>query len=208
MANERAGERNARVRILSAAGRLFYERGIRAVGVEAVVETAGVTKMSLYRHFASKDELAARCLEERIAGFWRWFDGELAAHEGDAAAGILALFESLARRATSTGFRGCPMTNAAVEFPEPDHPARRLAEAHKRELHHRLVGLAAMTGATDPARPRRRPRPPDRGRLRLQPDLRRRRPGRPGAGSGRGALARARLRGWPRLRERPTVVRV
>ena len=151
MANERAGERNARVRILSAAGRLFYERGIRAVGVEAVVETAGVTKMSLYRHFASKDELAARCLEERIAGFWRWFDGELAAHEGDAAAGILALFESLARRATSTGFRGCPMTNAAVEFPEPDHPARRLAEAHKRELHHRLVGLAAMAGATDPA---------------------------------------------------------
>ena len=150
MSNQRAGEPNARARILTAASRLFYERGTRAVGVEAVVEEAGVTKMSLYRHFASKDELAARCLEERIAGFWAWFDGKLAGNEGDPRSAILALFDGLATRATREGFRGCPMTNAAIEFPEPNHPGRRLAQAHKRELRCRLAELAARAGASDP----------------------------------------------------------
>ena len=150
MSRQRAGEPNARARILSAASRLFHERGTRAVGVEAVVDEAGVTKMSLYRNFASKDELAARCLEERIAGFWAWFDGTLAVHADDPRAGILALFEGLAKRATRADFRGCPMTNAAIEFPEPDHPGRRLAQTHKRELRCRLAELAAMAGAADP----------------------------------------------------------
>jgi AcrR family transcriptional regulator len=64
----------ARERILRAARRMFYERGIRAVGVEAIVSAAGVTKMSLYRHFASKDELVAACVAERIERFWRMWD--------------------------------------------------------------------------------------------------------------------------------------
>jgi AcrR family transcriptional regulator len=140
----------ARERILEAARRLFYERGIRAVGVEAVVAEAGVTKMSLYRHFASKDELVAACLGERVAAFWAWFDGKLAEHAGDPRAQLLALFRGLAKRTTTPGFRGCPMTNAAIEFPEADHPGRRVAETHKRELRQRLRELAAAGGAADP----------------------------------------------------------
>jgi AcrR family transcriptional regulator len=140
----------ARERILEAARRLFYERGIRAVGVEAVVAEAGVTKMSLYRHFASKDELVAACLGERVAAFWAWFDGKLAEHVGDPRAQLLALFRGLAKRTTTPGFRGCPMTNAAIEFPEADHPGRRVAETHKRELRQRLRELAAAGGAVDP----------------------------------------------------------
>lgn len=145
-------ERPARERIVGAARRLFYERGIRAVGVEAVVAEAGVTKMSLYRHFASKDELVVACLDERIARFWAWWDTTLAraTPEGDARAQILALFEALRARTTEPGYRGCPMTNAAVEFPEPDHPARRRAEIHKRELRDRLEALARGAGARDP----------------------------------------------------------
>ena len=145
-----AAEPPARERILESARRLFYERGIRAVGVEAVVEDAGVTKMSLYRHFASKDELVAACLGEREAAFWAWFDGKLAEHPGEPRAQLLALFRGLAKRTTAPGFRGCPMTNAAIEFPEPDHPGRKVAETHKRELWERLRELAAGTGARDP----------------------------------------------------------
>jgi AcrR family transcriptional regulator len=144
-------QRPARERIVAAARRMFYERGIRAVGVEAIVAEAGATKMSLYRHFASKDELLAACLEERIAGFWAWFDRVLARAGPDPRAQILALFEQLGRRATAAGFRGCPMTNAAIEFPEPDHPGRRLSAAHKRELRARLETLATRAGARDPA---------------------------------------------------------
>jgi AcrR family transcriptional regulator len=144
-------QRPARERIMNAARRMFYERGIRAVGVEAIVAEAGATKMSLYRHFASKDELVAACLEERIAGFWVRFERVLARAGPDPRAQILALFEQLGRRATAAGFRGCPMTNAAIEFPEPDHPGRRLSAAHKRELRARLETLATRAGARDPA---------------------------------------------------------
>lgn len=144
-------QRPARERIMNAARRMFYERGIRAVGVEAIVAEAGATKMSLYRHFASKDELVAACLEERIAGFWVRFERVLARAGPDPRAQILALFEQLGERATAAGFRGCPMTNAAIEFPEPDHPGRRLCAAHKRELRARLEMLATRAGARDPA---------------------------------------------------------
>ena len=61
------------------------------------------------------------------------------------------MFEALCTRATAPGYRGCPMTNAAIEFPEPEHPGRRLSEAHKRELRDRLRALGARAGARDPA---------------------------------------------------------
>jgi AcrR family transcriptional regulator len=144
--------RSARERIVRAARRMFYARGIRAVGVEAIVAEAGVTKMSLYRHFASKDELVAACLAERIAGFWAWWDAALAraVPEDDARAQILAMFEALGARAITPGFRGCPMTNAAIEFPEADHPGRQLSAVHKRELRERLETLGKRAGARDP----------------------------------------------------------
>jgi AcrR family transcriptional regulator len=144
-----AGGGRARERILRAARRMFYERGIRAVGVEAIVTAAGVTKMSLYRHFASKDELVAACLAERIESYWRKWDDCIAPHPGDPVARILALLDWLGRRSTEPGFRGCPMTNAAVEFPEPGHPGRKLAETHKHELRQRLLTLATEAGARE-----------------------------------------------------------
>ena len=144
---------SARERIVRAARRMFYARGIRAVGVEAIVAEAGVTKMSLYRHFASKDELVAVCLAQRVAGFWAWWDAALAraVPKDDARAQILAVFEALSARAATPAFRGCPMTNAAIEFPEADHPGRRLSAAHKRELRDRLGVLGSRAGARDPA---------------------------------------------------------
>ncbi len=141
---------NAAARVLGAARSLFYREGIRAVGVDAIVEAAGVTKPSLYRSYASKDELAAAYLRDYDEGFRGRFESALARHPGDPRAGILAYFADVGRRQAATGYRGCALTNAAVEFPEPDSPARRASEACKREFRHRLEELAAAIGAEDP----------------------------------------------------------
>lgn len=137
-------------RILSVARKLFYLEGIRAVGVDEIVRQAGVTKPSLYRSFASKDELAASYLREYEKAFWERFDAAAAAHPGDARKQIMAFLSGVAQRAVMTGYRGCGMTNAAVEYPGPGHPARLVGEANKRELRRRLRTMAAEMGAADP----------------------------------------------------------
>ena len=137
-------------RIRETARDLFYREGIRAIGVDEIVNRAGVTKPSLYRSFASKDELAAAYLKDYDEAFWERFDQGIAAHPDDPRAQLRAYFEGLARRATQTGYRGCGLTNAAVEYPQPDHPARKVAEANKRALRKRLVAIAKAMGAADP----------------------------------------------------------
>lgn len=137
-------------RIRASARELFYREGIRAIGVDEIVGRAGVTKPSLYRSFASKDELAAAYLQDYDAAFWERFDAGAADHPGDARAQLLAYLDGLARRATKAGYRGCGLTNAAVEYPDPAHPARKVAEAHKRALRERLVAMAKQMGARDP----------------------------------------------------------
>jgi len=137
-------------RIRSSARDLFYHQGIRAVGVDAIVAEAGVTKPSLYRSFASKDELAAAYLRDYELEFWRRFDAAAEAHPGDPRAQVLAYFTGLAERTGLPGYRGCGLTNACVEYPEPDHPARRVAVANKRKVRERLVDLARGMGARDP----------------------------------------------------------
>jgi AcrR family transcriptional regulator len=142
----------ARERILEAASRLFYGDGIRAIGIEAVVALAGVTKMSLYRNFASKDDLVAAYLAGRDRRYWHWWDTVIARHPGRPRDQLRALFAGAAKVAVVPGYRGCPFTNAAIEFPAPDHPGRRVAEANKQELRRRLRALAAETGAGTPDR--------------------------------------------------------
>ncbi|SAI55451.1 TetR family transcriptional regulator [Bordetella ansorpii] len=138
-------------RIRKSARQLFYHQGIRAVGVDAIVAEAGVTKPSLYRSFSSKDELAASYLRDYEGEFWARLDAAAAAHPGDPRAQILAYFEGLTSRATAPGcYRGCGLSNAVVEYPEADHPARQVAVAHKRELRRRLVDMARDMGARDP----------------------------------------------------------
>jgi AcrR family transcriptional regulator len=140
-----------RERLLDAAGELFYRQGIRSVGVDEIVARADVAKMSLYRSFPSKDELAAAYLEATDALYWGWWDGAVARHPGNPREQLRELFRGLARRATRVDWRGCPFTNAATEFPEPDHPARKVAERNKHELRRRLLELVRALGARRPA---------------------------------------------------------
>lgn len=137
-------------RIRKTAREMFYRDGIRAVGVDAIVTQAGVTKPSLYRSFSSKDELAATYLRDYDAEFWARFDGACAAHPGDPRAQLLEYLSGLSKRAVLSGYRGCGLTNAAVEYPEPEHPARAVAVEHKLELRRRLNEMAAGMGAGDP----------------------------------------------------------
>ncbi|WP_291187118.1 TetR/AcrR family transcriptional regulator [Dokdonella sp.] len=136
-------------RIRAVADDMFYREGIRAIGVDEIVTRAGVTKPSLYRSFASKDELAAAYLRDYEAAFWERFDAAAKGHEHDPRAHLLAYFEGLAQRASKGGYRGCGLTNAAVEYPQAEHPARKVAEANKRALRSRLAAMAKDMGAAD-----------------------------------------------------------
>lgn len=146
-----AGERlPPRERILRAACELFYQRGIRAVGVDAIAEAAGTNKMTLYRHFASKDELVAeylrRLLSERDA-FWQKLTEE---HRGDPLGQLQAWLEEAARQIGNPTSRGCAFANAAVELPDKDHPARCVIEECKREAHQQLAQLCRAAALSQP----------------------------------------------------------
>lgn len=138
-----------RRRLLDAADGLFYAGGIRATGVEAIAEEAGVTKMTLYAHFASKDELVADYLSERDARWREAMEGTLAKHETPEDK-LLAVFDAYRESVVSGELRGCAFVNCAAEFPDRGHPARLVAREHKAGLRRRLVGLAAEVGAGDP----------------------------------------------------------
>jgi AcrR family transcriptional regulator len=140
--NKRAAQR-----IRETARDLFYRQGIRAVGVDEIVARAGVTKPSLYRSFASKDELAAACLRDRSDDYLRRFDAAIAEFPDDPRAGFRSWLERLSQKATKPDYRGCALTNAAVEYPERKHPARLVAAANKREFRAKLKKATTAMGA-------------------------------------------------------------
>jgi AcrR family transcriptional regulator len=147
-----AAQAPPRDRILQAARELFYRDGIRAVGVEAIASAAGTNKMTLYRHFASKDELVAAYLSqlaEEGEALWETARGE---HPGDAEAQLRYLLRRVSQFADECSGRGCALANAAVELAGHGHPARRVVEAHKRRQRERLVALCREAGFAKPQR--------------------------------------------------------
>ena len=139
-----------RDRILETASALFYRRGVRAVGVDLVVEEAGVAKTSLYRHFKTKDDLIAAFLEREDKDFWRCWDSVAQRQPTDAKAELEAQLTWIGERVGRPNYRGCPQLNVAAEFPDPAHPARAVATAHKNELRRRLKQIAERLRARRP----------------------------------------------------------
>jgi AcrR family transcriptional regulator len=139
-----------RARILDTACRLFYRQGVRAVGVDLVVEEAGVAKTSLYRHFRTKDDLVAAFLAREDEDFWRTWDSVAQQHNDDAATELDAHLDWIGERLERPNYRGCPQINVAAEFPESDHPARKVAAMHKHQLRQRLKEIAERLGARRP----------------------------------------------------------
>jgi AcrR family transcriptional regulator len=152
MAKKRDLERpSARKRIFDTASDLFYRKGIRAVGIDAIAAQADTTKMSLYRSFDSKDALVAAWLRDHDAKFWQAWDSMSNKHLDKPRKQLQAAFTLLAKHISDPAARGCPMANAAVEITEKDHPARKVIEAHKAKLRARLVRLCEQMGAREPA---------------------------------------------------------
>jgi AcrR family transcriptional regulator len=129
---------------------LFYRQGVQAVGVDAVVECAGVNKMSLYRNFGSKDQLITAFLEDRNRQYWEWWDWVMQRHDGGPRQNLYGLFEELQARVTHKGYRGCPFVNLAAELSNAKHPARAVVTRNKQELRRRLCELAKAAGASNP----------------------------------------------------------
>lgn len=139
----------ARDRVLRAAGELFYEHGFHAVGIDLIIERAGVAKATLYRHFPTKDDLIAAYLEDANARFWGWFDSSIDT-DAPAADALVELFDAVASLATSPVCLGCTFQVTAAEFPDESHPGHAVALAHKRAVRGRLRELASEAGSRRP----------------------------------------------------------
>jgi AcrR family transcriptional regulator len=139
-----------RERILNAARELFYSKGIRAVSVDAIAEAADTNKMTLYRHFESKDVLVAEYLKAIAVEFEALWHEMAKTHEGDPAGQLNAWIEFGAAEHSAADDRGCPFANAAVEIPEKDHPAKPVIERVKTQHREAVADLCRRAGYRDP----------------------------------------------------------
>lgn len=140
----------ARRRILDSASSLFYTLGVRSVSADRVIAESGVSKVTFYRHFPSKDELVVAYLDEQSereraaflaarerlddGGLWRWY------------------VDSIVEAGCAPGFRGCPFINAAAEYADATHVVRVAVARHREWVQERLAELAEGHGATEPKR--------------------------------------------------------
>ncbi|KLU20129.1 TetR family transcriptional regulator [Caballeronia mineralivorans PML1(12)] len=140
----------AQEQLLDAAEDLFYRDGIRAISVDAVVERAGVNKMSVYRQFSSKDDLVVAYLRRMDARFRERIERSIAKHPGEPAHALVQSITDLVERASNPDYRGCPFVNVACEFADREHPARVSVACNKEYLMARLLELSTAAGAADP----------------------------------------------------------
>src|SRR5262249_24906916 len=126
--------------IISTARDLFRKHGIRGIGVDAIAEAAGTNKMTLYRHFGSKDDLIVACLRDvasEVDEIWKRFEREYT----DDPIGELGAWVRVGAECVLEDGRGCDMANVAIELAECDHPARHVIEEFKKDQRNRLANL-------------------------------------------------------------------
>jgi AcrR family transcriptional regulator len=136
-------------KLFQTAARLFFQRGYRAVGVDTIAAESGIGKMTLYRHFPTKDDLIAAYLHDSDGDFWQYFEQSTGAVE-TAREKLLAFFEALQEYATSADCYGCPFINVVSEYPETSYPGHQIAVAHKQAVRERFLQLASQAGADQP----------------------------------------------------------
>lgn len=140
---------NARARILDTATELFYRDGIHRVGIDLVVAESGVAKMSLYRHFGSKEELVLAFLERINTEWFTWLRNRVSSAR--APQRPLAVFDALGEWFKTPTFRGCPFVSSAAEFRDPDDPIHQAAWRFKRGLRDYFQTLLREAGRSDHA---------------------------------------------------------
>jgi AcrR family transcriptional regulator len=141
MGRTRATTSEARQRILETADRLFYQEGVRAVGIDRIIAEAGVAKMTLYTHFPSKDDLILAVLQHREKCMLEFFRSTMERHGKKAKDPLRAFFAALKEWFETPGFRGCAFQNAAAELADPAHPGTEFVRGHKQRFGEFLRGL-------------------------------------------------------------------
>jgi len=144
-----AKEQPPRERILAAAVDLFYSNGIHVVSVDQIAEAASSNKMTLYRHFKSKDELVAECARQCAREWEAEWKTNAAKFPGEPLRALKSWCREISECMTGEE-RGCFMANAAVELAQADHPARRVIEESKRAHRDAMVELAREAGFVEP----------------------------------------------------------
>ena len=150
MSTAQHGSTAPRDRILEVASRLFYQNGIRAVGIDTIIAQSDVAKMTFYKHFKSKDLLVLEFLKRRDE-LWRvWFETTVSRLESKAEDRPLAIFDALEERFSSKDFRGCAFINTMVEMADGDHAAHQAAAEHKQKVQRIVRTLLSDAGVKKP----------------------------------------------------------
>lgn len=136
-------------KVFQTAARLFYQHGYRAIGVDTLAAESGIGKMTLYRHYPSKDDLIVAYLKDSNDVFWRNFE-EITKDALTPREKLLAFFVSLQDYVSTAACYGCPFLNVATEYPEVDYPGHKIALAHKQSVRARFRELAKEARARDP----------------------------------------------------------
>jgi AcrR family transcriptional regulator len=142
--------RSARERLLDAASELFYNDGVQSVGIDRIIEHAGVAKASLYNTFGSKEELVRAYLTVRHAGTIQRLTAEIEKHT-DPTNRLLAVFDAQAELAAQPSFRGCAFISASAEAP-PGGLIEQAADDYRAEVRALFTRLAEQAGAPEPDR--------------------------------------------------------
>ncbi len=151
MRSKELGMMSARDRVLAAASKLFYRDGIHATGVDAVVAESGLTKMTLYKHFASKVDLVIAALHEQdIDWIARMERAVLETSRSEPRGKLLALFDWLEVWFHEEDFRGCAFLKAAAEFPDRAHPVHQQVVSHFQNVREYVFKLVLEAGASYP----------------------------------------------------------
>jgi AcrR family transcriptional regulator len=138
-----------REKILSVASDLFQTRGINSTGVDTIVAVAGTTKMTLYKHFQTKENLIMEVLKRHNQQFRDWLSEKLGeARTPDKK--LQALFDSIEEWMAAPDFQGMPFLKASAEFPSEENPVHRLSSEQARQFRQYLATLAQEAGAADP----------------------------------------------------------
>ena len=140
--------RSARERLLDAASELFYSEGVQSVGIDRIIEHAGVAKASLYNTFGSKEELVRAYLTARHAGTLQRLTAAIEKHT-DPRGRLLAVFDAQAELAAQPNFRGCAFISASAEAPAGGL-IERVADGYRAEIRALFTRLAEQAGAPVP----------------------------------------------------------
>ena len=151
------GTGDARDRLLAAAYELFSHQGVQSVGVDAIIERSGVARQTMYRHFASKQDLVLAFLERRDE-LWtkQWLQAEAERRGSDPRESLLAIFDIFDGWFRTPNFEGCSFINVMLEHPDAEHPVHRAAAAYLAGVRHFVEGLARRAGIADAERFARR----------------------------------------------------